>query len=77
METVEMTFEQKLEQIKEIIDGIEGGQQSLEESVRQYETGIQILNGLEKDLSDMKRRISVLQEQRDGSLTEIPMEADQ
>ena len=76
METVDLTFEQKLEQVKGIIDGIEGGRQSLEDSVRQYEAGIQILNGLEKDLSEMKRRISILQEQRDGTLTEIPMEAN-
>ena len=69
-----MTFEQRLEQVKSIIERIEGGQQSLEDSVLQYESGIRILNDLEKELSEMKRRITVLQERPDGSLAETPME---
>jgi exodeoxyribonuclease VII small subunit len=74
MEAADMTFEQRLEQVKSIIERIEGGQQSLEDSVLQYESGIRILNDLEKELSEMKRRITVLQERPDGSLAETPME---
>ena len=55
------SFEQRLTRIKEIVAGIENGQMPLEESVRQFETGIQQLNELEKELTEMKRRITVLQ----------------
>ena len=68
------TFEERLSRVKEIIDVIEGGQLPLEESVRQYEQGIQQLNVLEKELSEMKRRITILLEKPDGQFTEAPME---
>jgi exodeoxyribonuclease VII small subunit len=69
-----LTFEQRLDQIKGIIDGIESGQMPLEESVRQFENGMRSLNQLEKELEEMKRRITVLQEGSDGELTETPLE---
>lgn len=55
------SFEQRLTRIKEIVNSIENGQMPLEESVRQFETGIQQLNELEKELTEMKRRITILQ----------------
>lgn len=55
------SFEQSLTRIKEIVNSIENGQMPLEESVRQFETGIQQLNELEKELTEMKRRITILQ----------------
>ena len=73
-ETAEpISFEQRLTQVKAVIDGIEGGQLPLEESVRQYEKGIAVLNALEEELNEMKRRITILQ-QRDGKGTETEME---
>ena len=69
-----LTFEQRLDQIKGIIDGIESGQMPLEESVRQFENGMRSLNQLEKELEEMKRRSTVLQEGSDGAWTETPLE---
>lgn len=69
-----LTFEQRLDQIKGIIDGIESGQMPLEESVRQFENGMRSLNQLEKELEELKRRITVLQEGSDGAWTETPLE---
>ena len=69
-----LTFEQRLDQLKGIIDGIESGQMPLEESVRQFENGMRSLNQLEKELEEMKRRITVLQEGSDGAWTETPLE---
>ena len=71
-----LTFEERLEQVKGIIEGIEGGQQPLEESVLRFEEGMKVLGGLEKELDEMKRRITLLQEGPDGSLSEAPLEAD-
>ena len=68
------TFEQRLKKVQDIITGIESGQMPLEEAVRQYETGMQSLKELEKDLTEMNRRITILQKNPDGSLEEIPLE---
>ena len=70
----QLTFEQRLNQVKEINEGIEGGQLSLEDSVRQFETGIQALNGLEKELNEMQRRVTVLLSRSDGTTEEKPLE---
>ena len=71
-----MTFEEKLTQVKTILEGIESGKLPLEEAVRQYEHGIGILNGLDRDLNEMKRRITVAQENAQGEMTEMPLEAE-
>lgn len=73
----EATFEEKLGQVKEIMDGIESGKLPLEEAVRQYERGIGILNGLDRELNEMKRRITVIQEGPDGTVSEKPLEMEQ
>ena len=72
----ELTFEERLAQVKSILEGIESGKLPLEEAVRQYETGISLLNGLDRDLNEMKRRITVAQAEPDGEISEIPMEEE-
>ncbi len=71
-----LTFEQRLERVRAITESIERGEQPLEESVRQFEAGMQALNELEKELGEMKRRISILKEGPDGTLREEPLEVD-
>ena len=70
----QLSFEQRLQRVKEIIDVIEEGQIPLEESVKKFETGIQALNELEKELDDMKRRVTVLVKKPDGTAAEKPLE---
>lgn len=68
------TFEQRLDGVREIIEGIESGRMPLEESVLKYEQGMKALSELEKELAEMKRRITVLQEGADGAPEEREME---
>ena len=68
------TFEQRLSQVQSIIEGIESGKMSLEDSVRQFEAGMQTLYGLEKELGEIRRRITMLTEKQDGAPEEVPME---
>ena len=72
----EGTFEEKLSQVRTIMEGIESGRLPLEEAVRQYERGIGILNGLDRELDDMKRRITVIQDGPDGTPEEKPLETE-
>lgn len=62
------TFEEKLQGVQEIVSRIEEGKLPLEDSVKQYEEGMKTLEGLEKELKDMTRRLTVLQ---DGKETEL------
>ncbi len=74
-----MTFEEKLDQVRSAASSIESGKLPLEEAVKQYENGIRILDALEKELTEMKRRITVLRD-KSGSETDLedsPDEADE
>lgn len=72
--TEKKTFEERLELVKSMIDKIEKGDLSLEESVTQFEKGMKILNELDQEMDQLQRRITLLQEQGDGNRTEIPLE---
>lgn len=63
------SFEEKLQNVQEIISRIEEGKLSLEDSVKQFEEGMKTLAGLEEKLKDMNRRLTVLQ---DGQEQEMP-----
>lgn len=68
-ETNPGSFEERLQQVENLISGIESGKLSLEESLRQYETGMKTLAGLEEELKEVNRRLTVL---RDGKEQEVP-----
>ena len=55
-----LSFEEKLQQVQDMITRIESGQLPLEDSVKQYEAGMKILGELDRELGDMNRRLTVL-----------------
>ncbi len=76
MNKKELTFEERLDRVKGMIDAIEGGKLPLEEAVNQYEDGMKILEKLDKELNEMKRKITVIREGADGTQTEEPLNPD-
>ena len=55
-------FEEKLQDVQEIISRIEEGKLPLEDSVKQFEEGMKTLSALDEELKDMNRRLTVLQD---------------
>ena len=55
------SFEEKLQDVQEIISRIEEGKLPLEDSVKQFEEGMKTLSALDEELKDMNRRLTVLQ----------------
>ena len=62
------SFEERLQEVQEIISRIEEGQLALEDSVKQFEEGMRTLSGLDEELKDMNRRLTVLQDGREQTL---------
>ena len=62
------SFEERLQEVQEIISRIEEGKLSLEDSVRQFEAGMKTLGVLDEELKDMNRRLTVLQDGREQEL---------
>ena len=55
------SFEERLQDVQEIISRIEEGKLPLEDSVKQFEEGMKTLSALEEELKEMNRRLTVLQ----------------
>ena len=64
------SFEEKLQDVQEIISRIEEGKLPLEDSVKQFEEGMKTLSALDEELKDMNRRLTVLQ---DGGEQPLPV----
>jgi exodeoxyribonuclease VII small subunit len=64
-----MTFEQALESLEEIVDRLEGGEVSLEESIETYTRGTQLKRHCEAKLQTAKERVEKIELAPDGTLT--------
>ena len=67
-------FEEKLQDVQEIISRIEEGKLPLEDSVKQFEEGMKTLSALDEELKDMNRRLTVLQ---DGGEQPLPVQGEE
>ncbi len=71
-----LTFEERLQQVEALIAKMESGEMPLEEAMQQYEAGLNALNALEKELTAVQQRLTVLRQQS-GEDIEVPMEEQQ
>ena len=62
------SFEEKLQDVQEIISRIEEGKLPLEDSVKQFEEGMKTLSALDEELKDMNRRLTVLKDGKEQEL---------
>ncbi len=68
MSEEQKSFEERLQDVQEIISRIEEGKLSLEDSVKQFEDGMKTLSALDTELKDMNRRLTVLREGKEQEL---------
>ena len=54
------TFEEELAQVEAVLERMEAGGQPIEEALKDYEAGLQLIAGMEKELAGMKQRMTVL-----------------
>ena len=66
--TEKRSFEERLQDVQEIISRIEEGKLPLEDSVKQFEEGMKTLTALDEELKDMNRRLTVLQDGKEQEL---------
>jgi exodeoxyribonuclease VII small subunit len=72
------SFEEAIERLETIVDDLEGGSLSLEESIARYEEGIRLSRQLTQTLDEAEKRIERLVEAADagGTPTTEPMALD-
>ncbi len=69
-------FETMLEKLETLVEKIEGGEISLEDSLKAYEEGMGLVTACEAYLNDAQKRIKVLLKDRDGVLQEKDFETE-
>lgn len=67
------TFEVMLSELESIVRAVEQGKIGLEESIKEYEKGMKLIQRCRKVLSDAEARIQQLHIADDGTVSTIPM----
>ena len=62
----EMKFEDALKKLEKIVSELEGGELSLDESLKRYEEGVKLSRILSKELDAAKKKVEVLVKKDDG-----------
>lgn len=70
------SFEASIEKLEKIVDELESGELSLEDSIKKFEEGIKLSKSCSKKLDETEKKISVLMESRNGEITEQPFESE-
>ncbi|MCE5294171.1 MAG: exodeoxyribonuclease VII small subunit [Chlamydiales bacterium] len=68
MSNPELSFEKAFERLEHILEGLNTGQTSLEESLALYEEADSLIISCHKKLSDAEKKIEVLMKNRAGEL---------
>ncbi len=62
------SFEESLKKLEVIVDKLEKGDLSLEESLKLFEEGVGLSAACKKELDEAEGKVQMLVKQRDGSL---------
>ena len=74
----ELSFEAALERLETLVEELEGGSLTLEESIARYEEGVKLSRRLTQTLDEAEKRIERLVESTDEGTppTTVPMDLD-
>ena len=63
------TFEESITELEEIVNKLEGGNVTLDESLELFEQGIKLSKGCQKMLDAAEKKVSILMTNEDGEMT--------
>ena len=65
-------FEESIKKLESIVEQMEKGDLSLEDSLKLFEEGVGLSATCKKELDSAEGKVQMLIKQRDGSLKEVP-----
>ena len=74
MATKKISFEQSLKRLDEIIENLERGDASLDESLKLFEEGTTLIKNCGKQLDAAEQKVVLLRSGADGEPVEAPFE---
>ncbi len=66
------SLEESIKKLESIVEKLEKGDLSLEESLKLFEEGVALSATCKKELDSAEGKVQMLIKQRDGSLKEVP-----
>ena len=69
-----LLFEEKMNQLEDIVINLEKGNSPLEESMQLFEQGMKLSAELQKMLETAEKKVTLLTEQADGTIKEQDLE---
>ena len=73
----EIKFEDALKKLEKIVSELEGGELSLDESLKRYEEGVKLSRILSKELEAAKKKVEVLVKKDDGKFDLEPFNTNE
>jgi exodeoxyribonuclease VII small subunit len=73
----DITFEDALQRLEQLVDQLEAGQLGLEESLKVFEEGVGLARRCARYLDDAEKRIELLTRDESGTLRTEPLQLDQ
>jgi exodeoxyribonuclease VII small subunit len=73
----EKKFEEAMERLEQIVEGLESGNLSLEESLKIFEEGMNLVNFCSKKLEEAEQKVTILIKESEGKYSQQPFEADE
>ncbi len=70
-------FEETLKRLEGIVERLEAGKLSLEESLEQFEEGIKLARTLAKKLAEAEKKVQILLKNEEGEITPQPFEPEE
>ncbi len=70
----ETSFEKNLESLESIVSALEEGGLSLDDALKQFESGIKLARRCEKALSEAEKKIEILTQNAEGELEAEPFD---
>jgi len=70
----EKKFEEAMERLEEIVQGLEGGDLSLSDSLKVFEEGMNLARFCSKELEAAEKKVTLLVKESGGRLSEAPFE---
>jgi exodeoxyribonuclease VII small subunit len=69
---VKVTFEVAMKQLEQIVQELESGNLSLEDSIKKFEEGIKLSKFCSAKLDETEKKITLLLKDQDGNVIEKP-----
>ena len=72
----ELSFEEALSMLEEQVRKLESGNMTLDQSISSFEEAVKLVKLCNEKLESAERRVRLLTENADGTVTDIPFIAD-